>query len=329
MSDVLLRAYTPLLLWTGLGLVLFRFLPLALPRLLGRALYWVGIPVEIFALARQTDFSSLIWLAPLWTGIALLIGMGLAFLSLQKLRLNSAEAGSLSHNGQDATPQPLLALYPNQPARQGSFVLCSMLGNTGFIGLAIATALISDIHLGWAVFYAITQNLLGTYGLGVFLSSYFGRSPDTNHWWLQLRDVLSVPSLWAFIAGLLSRPVTLPLDLESNLKAAIWIVIPLAFLLTGMRLSQLQGFKSLQSALMPALLKVWVLPLIVGLITTLTGLTGEPRLVLVLMSGMPTAFATLILAEEYDLDRELASSSIALSTILLLPLIPLWLTLFN
>ena len=58
-------------------------------------------------------------------------------------------------------------------------------------------------------------------------------------------------------------------------------------------------------------------------------LPAEARLALVLMSGMPTAFAGLILAEEYDLDRELTASSVALSTGALLITIPLWLTLFG
>ncbi len=37
----------------------------------------------------------------------------------------------------------------------------------------------------------------------------------------------------------------------------------------------------------------------------------------------------LILAEEYDLAQELISSSIALSPVALLPVIPLWLVLFG
>ncbi|MCY7321717.1 MAG: AEC family transporter, partial [Phormidesmis sp. CAN_BIN36] len=64
---------------------------------------------------------------------------------------------------------------------------------------------------------------------------------------------------------------------------------------------------------------------LVALGTTLLGLSGDPRLSLVLMAGMPSAFASLILAEEYNLDRDLASSSIALSTIGLLLVIPVWL----
>ncbi|PSR19369.1 transporter, partial [filamentous cyanobacterium CCP3] len=41
MRDSLIQAYLPLVIWTGLGMVLGQFAPLALPRWLGRALYWV------------------------------------------------------------------------------------------------------------------------------------------------------------------------------------------------------------------------------------------------------------------------------------------------
>ncbi len=50
---------------------------------------------------------------------------------------------------------------------------------------------------------------------------------------------------------------------------------------------------------------------------------------MVLMSGMPSAFAGLILAEEYNLDRDLIASSIIISTVLLLLMLPLWVLLFG
>jgi hypothetical protein len=72
MSDTLFQAYTPLLFWTGLGILLFRFLPETLPRYLGRSLYWVGVPIQIFTLARQTDFADRIGLSRqlLWSNSA-------------------------------------------------------------------------------------------------------------------------------------------------------------------------------------------------------------------------------------------------------------------
>lgn len=46
MSETLFHAYTLLVLWMGLGLFSFRFLPDDFPRLLGRSLYWVGVPLD-------------------------------------------------------------------------------------------------------------------------------------------------------------------------------------------------------------------------------------------------------------------------------------------
>ena len=67
------------------------------------------------------------------------------------------------------------------------------------------------------------------------------------------------------------------------------------------------------------------MPAIVGITITVMGMSGDPRLGLVLMSGMPCAFAGLILSEEYNLDRNLVASSIIVSTLIFLVMIPVWL----
>ncbi|NJO40828.1 MAG: AEC family transporter [Cyanobacteria bacterium CRU_2_1] len=356
MTDTLLHAYLPLFLWTGLGLIAFRFLPDALPRFLGRSLYWVGVPLEILALARQTDFSAQVSLAPLITIVTLLTALPLAWSILQGMRSvwkdeggrmkdengvqptqatdQSASSSALSSS---PTPRPSFILqsspFQDPPwetrSRRGSFLLSSIIGNTGFVGLAIAPAFVSSPYLSWIVFYGVTHNVVGTYGIGVFLASYYSRHLHNNRWWMQLRDVLTVPSLWAFAIGFLTHSVPLPSIVELGLRGSVWLVIPAALLLMGMRISQLQGWKSLRLAIVPAVLKVLVIPGLVGLVTTLFGLAGEARLAVVLMSGMPSAFAGLILAEEYELDRELIASSIVVSTGLLLLAIPLWLRLFG
>jgi malate permease and related proteins len=78
----------------------------------------------------------------------------------------------------------------------------------------------------------------------------------------------------------------------------VWLVIPVALVLMGLRLSQLPGWRSLQPALVPALLKVLVLPAMVVCVALGAGLPRDAVLVLVLMAGMPSAFAGLILAKE-------------------------------
>ncbi|MBD2114380.1 MULTISPECIES: AEC family transporter [Cyanophyceae] len=345
MRNSLIQAYLPLVIWVGLGAGLGRFLPAALPRLLGRGLYWIGIPLEIFTLARQTHFAEDTGLAPLYTVVSLGLGLGLGLVGLAVVRSLAAtipaEAVAIEIGvapGSELLPsQPVeLALWPDTATmtwvdkpRQGSFVLASMLGNTGFVGLAIVPTLVSGPYLGWAVFYSVTQNVVGTYGLGVFIASWFGRGAQTKSRWQQLRDVVTVPSLWAFALGSVSQVWAWPPLLDEALHQSVWLVIPVALVLMGLRLSQLQGWSSLQPALVPAMLKVLVLPVMVGAVTLGAGLPKDGVLVLVLMSGMPSAFAGLILAEEYDLDRELAAASIALSTGGLLLTIPLWLLVFG
>jgi hypothetical protein len=67
----------------------------------------------------------------------------------------------------------------------------------------------------------------------------------------------------------------------------------------------------------------------VGLGATWLGLSGASRLVLVLMAGTPTGLSVLILAEVYDLDRELLTSTIAMTFAGLLLMLPVWLTWFG
>lgn len=326
MSEILLQAYAPLIFWIGLGMVGLRLVPDSWPRLLGRGLFWIGLPVEIFALARQTHFSHLIWRAPIYTGLALLCGFLCGWLGSRWLPGVSALAAPPESALVEVAPPSAVS---DPRAVQGSFILSAMLGNTGFVGLAIVSTLISPENLVWAIVYTVTQNILGSWGLGVIISSHFGRPLTPLPWWWQLRELLRVPSLWAFALGWLTHDLPLPEIVDTALGQSIWIVIPAAFILTGMRLNQLSGWQSLKLGWLPGLLKVLLLPLIMGAMTTLTGVTGEPRLALVLMTGMPTAFAALILAEEYDLDPHLATSAIAFSTLGLLLLLPLWLAIFG
>ncbi|TVP61082.1 MAG: AEC family transporter [Nodularia sp. (in: Bacteria)] len=322
MSETLVHAYIPLILWMSLGLLIFKFLPQRLPKLLGRGLYWVGVPLELLALARKTNqtgfggMKSLPILPSVVTVGALLLGLLVALLLLWGWKK------ILSH-------QLKLDSWLN-PATQGSLVLAAVLGNTGFVGLAIAPSIIPTDALNWVVLYSITHSITGPYWLGVLVASYFSHKSSSNRWWMQLRDIATVPALWGFVVGILTAQIQLPQVMESGLQESIHLVIPCAFLLTGIRLGQLQGWQKFKLALIPAVLKVVVMPLMVALVTTyLLGLSGDRRLAMILMSGMPSGFAGLILAEEYNLDRDLVASSILLSTLLLLLLLPLWIKVFS
>lgn len=314
LNGTLLHAYVPLLIWPGIGYVLFRLLPESFPRWLGRGLYWVGIPVEIFSLVRHAQFGSS-RLTPLLVGFALLTGIALGWGLWYLLKWR----GSLGSPGETAQDRAL----------QGSMILASTLGNTGFVGLAIVPSLIESPYLSWVVLYSVTHNILGTYGLGALLARYFGHLPGKASPGKLLLTILMVPSVWAFSLGVASQPLPFPPVIELLLERSVWLVIPAALLLMGMRLSQVQSWDSVGLALGPALIKLVVLPGIMAIGVTLMGLPSPARLALVLMSAMPSAFGGLILAEEYNLNRDLIASAIALSTVLMLVVLPLWVVLLS
>ncbi|MDB9457324.1 AEC family transporter, partial [Dolichospermum circinale CS-545/17] len=214
-------------------------------------------------------------------------------------------------------------------ASLGSFILATILGNTGFVGLTLTQVLTGPENNDSAVLFSVTNNVVGTYGIAVLIASYFGQRATENHWWIQLRDIATVPSLWTFFIGLNTQFVQLPAVIESGLNQAVWVVIALALLLVGLRLGTIKEYQNLDIAIIASILKVLIIPLLVGLGATYAGMIGEQRLVLVLMSGTPTGLSVLILAEVYDLDRNLLASSIALTFIGLFLVLPLWLIWFG
>ncbi len=343
MIDTLVHAYTPLIVWVSLGLILLRFLPKDTPYWMGRALYWFGVPWQIFDLSRHSEISGEIGLAPAITVGTLSVGLLMAWLALKVLERvtdrydktqpeNDDGNHDSNHDSAEAHPSKSAGLpvwFPQYDRNQyGPFLIAAMLGNTGFVGLGILPTILEPSAFSWAVFFSLTQNIIGTYFIGVLIASYFGERKGENSPWRLARDILTVPSLWACGLGYLSRGHDLPVPIETFASSSLIFVVPTSFLLMGLRLAQINGWKSVRNAVLPVGLKMVVLPAIVGLGVTLLGLTGDVRLGLVLMAGMPSAFASLILAEEYDMNRDLAASSIALSTIVLLFMIPVWLWIF-
>ena len=332
------------ILWAVFGTIIYReqIVNKNLPRILGRILYWLGVPLQIFFLARKSNFDGIIWLPPVMTVTVLLMGLALAILLVQILkRLVFAIVTRLTPQNELeglllsiglSTPLSTRKLIdratPKSDRSTGSFVLASILGNTGFLGLALIPPLVDSSYWSWVVLYGVAHNVLGSYGLGVLIADYFGRSENRGNPWNQLQKLLLLPSLWAFAYGYFSKDIVLPSIIESIVAQGVLLVVPGAFILIGMELSKLQQWQNLSVGIIPTILKTLIVPGLAGLLLTGFGIKGEARLVLVLMSGMPTAFASVILAEEYNLDRQIAASSILLSTIALPIMIFIWLAIF-
>jgi predicted permease len=284
----------------------YRQVPLAL----GKFLFWVGVPISIIGFTRRADLSGNLYLAPMVAWVAILLGLGCSRLWIHWQGL--------------AWPRPT----------QGSFSLASMLGNTGYIGYPVVL-LLPQLGLemfGWALFYDALGTLLGSYGLGAVLASEFGSSPaggQAHLWRNRSQQVLRNPIIWAFCFGLLLKLIALPGWLDQTLYRLAWVVVMLSLVLIGMRIQQLSSWQHLPPALVAVSIKMLILPLTVGLGLTLLGVEGATRLVLILQAGMPCAFSNLVLAEAYDLDRDLSVTCVALSSGILLLTLPIWLWQFS
>lgn len=276
-----------------------------LPLGLGKFLFWVGVPISIVGFLRRADLSGTVYLAPIVAWAAILLGLLLS-------------RGWVYLRGQ-TWPRPT----------QGSFSLASMLGNTGYIGYPVVLLLpqLGVSVFSWALFYDALGTLLGSYGLGAILAAEFGNRPHSLSrpaWASWPLEVLRNPIILAFLAGLALKAVALPPWLDTLLYAIAWGVVMLSLLLMGLRIQQIRTWRHLSRAGVAVAIKMLLLPLAVGLGLTLVGIDGPPRLVMVLQAGMPSAFANLVLAEAYNLDRELSVTCVGLSSVGLLLTLPLW-----
>ncbi|MGY2716080.1 malate permease and related proteins [Thermostichus sp. MS-CIW-19] len=319
MLTTLFQVYLPLLGWTLLGFVLQRGLPPPWrhwlnPQALGRFMFWVGVPLGTLGFMQTADLSGQLWAAPLVCWLATGLGYTLASAWLQ-----------WQHHTWQGKKDWDPWLWSR--GRRGSFYLTATLGNTGYLGYPICLAVGGSAYFGWALFYDLLGTLLAAYGLGVWVASRYSAS-FTPPWQATLR-VLSSPTLWSFFVGLAMARHPLPEWLAQGLTAFAWSTIPLSLILLGIRLAQVPHWGSLRPAAAALFIKIVVLPLLVGLGLALTPYPPLAKLVLVLQTGMPPAIATLVLAEEYDLDRELTATALALGYVAALLTLPFWLLLWG
>lgn len=315
----LLELYPPLVGLVLLGLILGTLLPKVVPAYLGKFLFWIGVPISNVAFLRQADLSRAIWVAPIVAWVAILLGAGLAWAWINwQTYLKDAHA-----QGNDYISFIVPSSW-SQPT-QGSFILAAMVGNTGYIGYPVTLAVVGKQYFAFALFYDLLGTTLAAYGLGVVLAAHFGRSVHNR----QLEAILINPTLWSFGFGLALREQPLPSTVEVILDRLAWTGVVLSLVLIGMRLSKLKSWNSLPRALISLGIKMLLVPLVLGTTLLLFGLTGSTQLVIVLQMAMPPAFATLVIAEAYNLDRDLTVTALAAGSAGLLVTLPIWLWLFG
>ncbi len=331
--QVIVDLYIPLIGWTLGGWLLGRYLPKQTTTMIGRFLFWVGVPISIVTFLRGAQLSKWIWIAPLTAWVAMLFGAVLAWIWID-LGVTEEKFKALSQGiwerseGEGRSPVDRDSL-PSQwslPTR-GSFILAMMCGNTAYLGYPIILNLVGQEYFAWGLFYDLLGSFFGVYIFGVGLATYFGTGSRKKQAIVQA--LLKNPALWSLILGLVLRSVAIPSVVEGVLERAAWGIVSLALIVVGMQLGQLISLSQVQKALTCLSIKMIVVPLVVGTGLMFFGIEGSVRMALVLQMAMPPSFATLVVAQAYNLDRDLAVTTIVLGSVSLLFTLPLWLLLFG
>ena len=158
-----------------------------------------------------------------------------------------------------------------------------------------------------ALSYAVIAYVAGSttaYTLGVYVSSN-GKASMLQ----SLRSILRTPSVYALVLafGLKAAGISeLPPALSRTSQLLADASIPLMLILLGLQLGGLGKPSRWRLVVSGTLIRLLLAPLLSLAFASLFGLEGAARLAFILQAGMPTAVMTIVLAYEFDTDRDLA-----------------------
>lgn len=199
--------------------------------------------------------------------------------------------------------------------------ICS---NAGILGNPIAEGAFGSIGLMYASIYLIPQrSFMWSFGL-----TYFTVSPSR---WQLIKKILTHPCIIAVELGLvlLIGQFQLPGVISATISSLGSANTSVSMLLIGAILSTVDLKKMVdRDSLYYCAVRLILIPGLVYLGCRIAGLEEMVTGVSVLLSAMPAASVTAVMASKYQLDAPFAAKIVALSTILSMITAPLWCLLF-
>lgn len=287
---------TLLVMLLGFALARYKFFKDGFIAGLNGLLYWVSLPMLILhSLAGRTLEVGQAGPVLLVFAIASVLVIGLSFILGKIGKLNGG--------------------------RQATFTQASYRGNLALIGLPLllfavgpkrAESILPIAAIAIAIIM-LTYNVLSTV-LFIILHPQNKGQP----WWLSLLGLRSNPLIIATALGLIWSFAKMPMPdfLGGFLGMLAQTAGPLSLICIGAQLAGAKLSEQLGWPLGAALSKTIALPLLAYLFARVLGIEGDGLVVLLFFATAPTAAASVILARQMGGDEVMASSSIALSTIL-------------
>ena len=287
MLTVFANVVLPVLTVAGFGYLLHRTLKPSLAALSQATLY-VLAPALVFSSLTKTTLSAqdalqIAGFSLVFTGAMLALSWGVA-------RLNHFDR-----------------------ALSSAFMISVLFMNAGNYGLSVALLAFGQTGLDRALVFFVTQAVLGnTFAVYLAASSQHGAGLAP------LGAVLRMPMLYAGIAALAISLAhfELPTFVARATELAGDAAVPMMLLVLGMQLAQGSAFDAPVAVGLAVLLRL-VLSVFVALgLTSLMGIEGLTRDVLLVLAGMPTAVFTIIVATEFNARPRFVTTVVVTSTVL-------------
>jgi hypothetical protein len=216
-----------------------------------------------------------------------------------------------------------------EPGRKGTFQSMFFVSNSVFIGLPINLALFGQDSLPYVLLYYIANTTLfwtvGVHGISTDGSAAGKKlfSRDT------LRQIFS-PPLMGFVAAviLILLGVKLPDFIMETCKYLGGMTTPLSMLFIGIALHDVKFREIKWSKDMLAIIigRFIVSPLTIWLIATIIPIPLLMKKVFIIQAAMPVMTQTSIVAKYYETDYRYAAVMTATTTVLVMLVIPLYMT---
>jgi predicted permease len=192
------------------------------------------------------------------------------------------------------------------------FVLSVMFSNSGNYALPVILFAFGRESLSFASVYFVTSAIL-VYTAGVFIAAHDGKNLAGT-----LAGILRVPALYGLAAALLvtMTRVAVPPTLMRPIGMLSDAALPLMILGLGTQLKRATFPKRPAAVLTAVALSLLLAPVIGATLTMALGLYGGARNAAIVISAMPAAVVTTVLALEFDLDTSFVTSVVFLSTLL-------------
>lgn len=196
--------------------------------------------------------------------------------------------------------------------RAWTIMIASSIMNTGFIGFPVSLGVFGNEGFLNAIFFDLaTSTMIVIYG--VILAKEFGGDRREV-----IKNTVTFIPLWAVIFGLVFNAFNIPLFyvVENILDYFAQATIPLIMIAIGLSLDYRNIKSYLSDSLAVSLFKLVLAPAIIFVLVSLLNINGMAFNIAILEAGMSTAGNSLVLAVQYDLDKDLMSSLIFTTVVL-------------